>query len=220
MRGVAGRPGREGRAGRAAQVSPPGSPSRLALACLVLASGCSGGSPSAAAPGSADSAAVARARTAADGLGRDLMGLLSAEMARGGPEAAIAVCADSAQRRTERHQAEGLRIRRVGTRVRNPANAPDTVEQAVLQVWDEAMAKGRPPGDTSFAAAAPDGPREVRYLRPIRVAEMCLACHGDPGRQSPRVRSLLAERYPMDRAVGYAVGDLRGAISVRVPTTR
>lgn len=203
-----------------ALTASPGGPSRVALACLVLASACSGGSPSAAAPGVADSAAVARARAAADGLGRDLMGLLSAEMARGGPEAAVAVCADSAQLRTARHQAEGLRIRRVGTRVRNPANAPDTVEQAVLLAWTRAMAEGRSPGDTSFAAVAPEGPHEVRYLRPIRVGEMCLACHGDPGRQSPRLRSLLAERYPVDRAVGYAVGDLRGAISVRVPATR
>ena len=29
-------------------------------------------------------------------------------------------------------------------------------------------------------------------------------------------RALIAARYPEDRAVGYAPGDLRGAISVRV----
>jgi hypothetical protein len=33
---------------------------------------------------------------------------------------------------------------------------------------------------------------------------------------APDVRSLLAERYPEDRATGYAAGDFRGMVSVRV----
>jgi hypothetical protein len=59
----------------------------------------------------------------------------------------------------------------------------------------------------------------VRFLRPIRVAQPCLACHGTPATYSPAVRGLLRERYPQDQAVGYQVGDLRGAISVRIQET-
>lgn len=193
---------------------------RALIAAALAAAACSPSrSPSAGQSSAVDSVALARARTAAGDLGRDLMELLASELQRGGPEAAIAVCADSAQRRTARHNAEGTVVRRVGTRTRNPANRPDAVEAAVLQSFAGALAAGREPRDTAFGFEA-DGAREVRFLRPIRVAQPCLACHGSPGSFSPAVRELLSERYPQDEAVGYQVGDLRGAISVRLQDTR
>jgi hypothetical protein len=193
---------------------------RILAAAVLVATACSSDRPSVAGqPSAPDSLALARARTAADDLGRDLMGLLTSELQRGGPAAAIAVCADSAQRRTARHNSEGTMIRRVGTRIRNPANRPDPVEGAVLRSFAAALAAGRVPGDTAFTLEAAGGAREVRFLRPIRVAQPCLACHGTPATYSPAVRRLLRERYRQDQAVGYQVGDLRGAISVRIQET-
>lgn len=189
----------------------------LVLLVMVLAGACGRGDrPSVALP-PVDSAAVARARAAAASLGGDLMGMLTAALADGGPDAAIAFCADSAQARSARHQAEGVGVRRVGTRVRNPANAPDSVERAVLERFAAALAAGTPPGDTAFVVAGAGGSAELRFLRPVRVAEPCLACHGDPAAMSSRVREVLAARYPADRAVGYRARELRGAVSVRVP---
>lgn len=194
---------------------------RTLIAAALVATACSPSRPPAAGQSSTvDSVALARARTAAGDLGRDLMELLTSELQRGGPAAAIAVCADSAQRRTARHNAEGTMVRRVGTRTRNPANRPDAVEAAVLQSFAAALAAGRVPRDTAFTVEAAGGAREVRFLRPIRVAQPCLACHGSPGTFAPAVRELLSERYPQDEAVGYRVGDLRGAISVRLQDTR
>ena len=46
-------------------------------------------------------------------------------------------------------------------------------------------------------------------------ARRCLACHGSE--VSPEVREAIAARYPGDRATGFAVGDLRGALWVEVP---
>ena len=57
---------------------------------------------------------------------------------------------------------------------------------------------------------------ELRYLRPILVEPACLLCHGAEEELDPEVRRRLAERYPEDRATGFAEGDLRGAFSVRV----
>ena len=54
-----------------------------------------------------DDARLARARAAADALGKDLMSLLTRELERGGPDAAIAVCADSAQVRLALDAARG-----------------------------------------------------------------------------------------------------------------
>jgi hypothetical protein len=164
-----------------------------------------------------DSATVAAARAAAGSLGADLLGMLTQALEEGGPAGAIALCADSAQARTARHAAAGIYLRRVGTRVRNPMNAPDSVERAVLAAFAAALEAGRQPADTFFVMAAGDAPAQLHYLRPVRIAEPCLACHGDPATIADTVRAVLAARYPADEATGYRVGDLRGAVSVRIP---
>jgi hypothetical protein len=176
--------------------------------------------PGAEASAAVDSASVARARAAADALGGDLVAMLTGELQRGGPVSAIAVCADSAQVRTARHALDGISVRRVGTRVRNAANAPDSTERAVLDAFAAAIAAGRQLSDTAFTGHDASGAPVVRYLRAIRLQEFCLACHGPADAIAPDVKQVIAARYPADQATGYAVGDLRGAISVTVPARR
>lgn len=179
--------------------------------------------PAAATPPIADSVSIAKAQSAANALGPDLAGMLQQAIRDGGPAAAVDVCADSAQARTARHATDGVSIRRVGTRLRNPANAPDTLEARLLAYLGEQKALGTMPGELmEVSQTAADGGWELRYLRPIVLQEFCVACHGNPDDFAPAVRSIIAERYPADSAVGYVAGDLRGAISVRVPlpTTR
>lgn len=170
----------------------------------------------AATPPAVDSARLDQARAAATTLGADLMGMLTQELARGGPPAAIAVCADSAQARTRQHQQAGIAVRRVGTRVRNALNTPDSLESAILAAFQADLVAGGLPADTVVMERLPGGQSRLRYLRPIRVQEPCLTCHGPENGIPAPVRSMLAERYPGDRATGYAVGDLRGAISVQL----
>jgi hypothetical protein len=43
----------------------------------------------------------------------------------------------------------------------------------------------------------------------------CLVCHGEAEAQPAALREALASAYPHDRATGYAVGDLRGAFSLK-----
>jgi hypothetical protein len=187
----------------------------LALVVLVLG-GCRGRERPAV-TAEPDSATVAAARTAAGSLGADLLGMLTTALQEGGPAHAIAFCADSAQARTARHAAAGIYIRRVGTRVRNPANAPDSAERAVLAAFAAAQAAGIQPADTFFVVASSDGPAQLHYLRPVRIGEPCLTCHGDPATIADTVRAVLAARYPGDEATGYRLGNLRGAVSVRIP---
>ena len=163
-----------------------------------------------------DSASVATARSAADGLGADLVTMLTAELKRGGPVAAIAVCADSAQVRTSRHASSGVMVRRVGTRVRNTKNTPDSVESAVLAAFSNAIAANRTMPDTAFATRDASGRTVTHYMRAIRMQAFCLACHGPTDSISAQVKQVISARYPDDRATGYRLGDLRGAISVTV----
>jgi hypothetical protein len=56
-----------------------------------------------------------------------------------------------------------------------------------------------------------------RYMQAIPMQGMCMSCHGPREALAPEVRERLEERYPHDRATGFAVGDLRGAFSIRQP---
>jgi hypothetical protein len=145
------------------------------------------------------------------------MPLLLGALERGGPAAAIAFCTDSAQVRSARHQHAGVDVRRVGTRIRNPVNAPDSVERSLLDQLAAGLERGELPQEIVTVVPAADGSFRLQYIRPIVVAAPCLACHGDPSTFDPAVEQILATRYPQDAATGYRVGDLRGGISVRIP---
>lgn len=202
----------------------------LVTTAILVAGACTGGPsddqrPGEASPDSIAAAgdtvappeAIARARAVANGLGQDLQKRLFAALDSGGPSGAVAFCADSAQALSARHASEGVYLRRVSLRVRNPDNRPDAREEARLRLLDSLHRAKTLPGEVVMTARMPDGARIVEYMRPIMVQERCLACHGDPDKLAPGVREILAERYPDDQATGYKAGDLRGMISVRVP---
>lgn len=155
--------------------------------------------------------AVERARAAADALTGELAGKLGDELRTGGPVAAITVCSEVAQDIAAAHSREGLTVRRVSLRARNPADQPDAFERQ----WLERTEKRVRAGETVSETIEVDG-AELRYLRPIFIAGVCMSCHGDPADFDAEVRQRLAETYPDDQAVGYEPGDLRGAVSVRV----
>lgn len=156
------------------------------------------------------------ARHVADTMTADLRARVFAELQRGGPAAAMAVCADSAQAVTARYARDGVYVRRVSARYRNPANEPDALENEWLLRLHSLRAAGALPAEVVDTVAEQAG-SVLRYLRPVLIAEPCLTCHGDRAGMQPEVLQLLAERYPDDRATGYRPNDLRGAVSVRVP---
>jgi hypothetical protein len=160
-----------------------------------------------------------RARRTADALGQELAGLVLSTMQEEGTVSALRVCSEVAQERTEAHAREGVEVRRVSDRLRNPANAPDAAEARELARFAERIAAGESPAE-AIRLVRQDDAGYLHYLRPIRAQPGCLACHGEPSAIDPGVMQLLRERYPEDRAVGYTAGDLRGAISVRVPLHR
>jgi hypothetical protein len=46
---------------------------------------------------------------------------------------------------------------------------------------------------------------------------MCLTCHGEKAKIPPAAQATIAREYPDDRATGFSVGDVRGAVGVRIP---
>lgn len=89
-----------------------------------------------------------------------------------------------------------------GYAARNEYNTPDAWESAALATvsaasWERNAGYGEQQGEA------------YRLVKPIYIKQACLTCHGQPmGENGP---------YGHPRE-GYAVGDLRGAISVTIPT--
>jgi len=161
--------------------------------------------------------ALADARAAAAGLGQELRSLLVNEMERGGPAAAVTACATGAQAKTAEYRGRtGVDVRRTSLRHRSPANAPDAWERAGLEALDRLPADARAQAER-WEVVREDGRASLRYLKAVVTGPMCLACHGAPASIPAPVRKALDEAYPEDAATGFSAGDVRGAISVRVP---
>jgi uncharacterized protein DUF3365 len=97
----------------------------------------------------------------------------------------------------------GVEVGRTSARLRNPANAPPAWARAYVAGTDRRRAVDVPP-------AAFDLGDRVGLLRPIEIRRRCLACHARREDLSAGTRAWLARSYPEDRALGYALGDLRG----------
>jgi len=164
-------------------------------------------------PAMTPDAALAAANAAADRLGSTLRARLLLAMTEGGPAAAVRVCADEAQALTAAAATEsGARVGRSSLRLRNAADGPPDWVAAWLTEAGE-----RPAAGAAGVSQASDG--HARVLRPIAIEAPCLSCHGEPASISPEVAAVLHERYPDDRATGYALGDLRGALWAEVEFT-
>jgi hypothetical protein len=163
--------------------------------------------------------ALQQSRGATKDLLLSLRRTLDDHLATGGPTHAIAVCADTAQVMTEAiGKKNALAIRRVSDRWRNPLDEPDGFERSVLTLFGVALRETTLTDASEHSEVVlEDGRRILRYMKPIRIVGMCTACHGEPSRMDPALREVIRDRYPDDRATGYAIGDLRGAVSIRVP---
>jgi hypothetical protein len=167
----------------------------------------------------ADAPEVEQARAVATKVVEETKSVLESALKGGQPAAALGVCASVAQNIARRHEQQGWRVRRVSERVRNLADTPDAEELAVLRAWQDAHAAGRlTPVTERQEIVTAGGRRYVHYMKPIFIAApVCLQCHGAPDKLAPGVADALKEMYPRDQATGYAVGDLRGAVSVKIP---
>jgi len=89
---------------------------------------------------------------------------------------------------------------------RNPANEPDEVEARVLKMFESGAAAEHFEIDRQKNV--------LRYFRPIRLTEECLACHGDP-RQSQTVWGRDDGRDPTGGPMeGWKVGEVHGAFEI------
>lgn len=114
----------------------------------------------------------------------------------GDPDANARDCRDAAG-------VPAVAVGRTSARLRNPGNAPPEWARSHVGATDGRKAAEVPP-------VAFDLGDRVGLLRPIEIRRRCLGCHAARDRLRSGTREWLARSYPEDRAVGYALGDLRG----------
>lgn len=145
-----------------------------------------------------------------------LGGNLKKHLKAGGPMAAFGFCSDNAYALTEEVDAtlgKDVSVKRISLKYRNPANAPQGNEKAIMESLQTLKAN---------AVVLPKELVEVvgngtyKYYKPLLINnEACLKCHGDLDKSSELAKAI-TERYPEDKATGYKMNDLRGAIVVTV----
>lgn len=149
-------------------------------------------------------------------FGGELKGELLSTLEEGGPLNAISVCSRKAPEIAEKmSQGKSWEIARTSLKYRNPDNAPDNWEQTVLESFEERNAKGEAVGKMEhYEVLNVDGKKVFRYMKAIPVDEPCLTCHG---KQIPHdLNAKLEELYPEDQSVGFSLGEIIGAFSIRM----
>jgi len=160
---------------------------------------------------------IAGMRTVAMGFMKDLKGVLINQIQTNGVLQAVSVCSDTAQVLTNNFGLQkGVYIKRVSFKNRNENNFPDDFEKKVLSKFEMLHQNKELNTETEHAEIVQEGEfKYLRYLKPILIQAECLNCHGSDADIMPEVKQLIAQEYSNDKAVGYKVGDLRGAVSLK-----
>ena len=172
----------------------------------------------AAAPTADQQALMAREVASAKKITKDFVGSLKGELKKaieeGGPVNALSVCHTRAIPITnEVASRHGVRLSRVSLKNRNPANAPNEWQKPILEEFDARAANGDDPKALAFATIVDvDGKKQFRFMKAMPVGKVCLNCHG--AQLKPGVAAKLKELYPEDKATGYSLGQIRGAVVI------
>ena len=140
---------------------------------------------------------------------------MKSKLKKGGVMKTLEFCADEAYiitQKVNKKLPKGVRVRRISTKYRNPANAPKDNELAVLESF--AKLKNSNVIMPKQLVEQVDA-KTFKYYKPILINnKMCLECHGKI--KDVELRRAIAARYPIDSANNYELGDLRGAVVVTI----
>lgn len=96
-------------------------------------------------------------------------------------------------------------VQRVSDRNRNPVNAANSEEKALIEIFKREMEAGSDPqpvlkihGDS------------VDFYYPLVTNNLCLQCHGKQEDMDFAVKEKILELYPQDSATGYSENEIRG----------
>jgi len=153
----------------------------------------------------------AEAITVVKQFGGTLKPQLKKALTQGGVKEAIEVCSVKAPEIAKNLTlTTPWHVKRVSLKARNNNNAiPDAWEKSVLEEFDQRQQQGES-AKTMAKAEVVNG--EFRFMKAQGTASLCLTCHGS--KLSADTKAALNKYYPKDQAVGYSLGQVRGAFSL------
>jgi len=141
---------------------------------------------------------------------------LKSEMKRGGPMAAVKFCSTKAYALTasvDKKFGKDISIKRISLKERNPDNKAQGQEHAILTAMDTMQKNGVILPEYFVERINKD---TYKYYRPLTInKQVCLKCHGDVAKNE-KLATYLDVTYPHDKATGYNLGDLRGAVVITI----
>jgi len=157
---------------------------------------------------------AAEARGLAKELGGQLKQHLQAGMKGGGPLVAMDICNVQAPAIANAvGGSTGWKVGRTSLKARSEGNRPDEWEILALLDFEKAKDAGKDISKMeNYTVVESANGRVFRYMKAIPTANVCLACHGETIK--PEVLAKINQLYPMDQAVGFEAGDIRGAFTL------
>lgn len=157
---------------------------------------------------------AAQARNLSKSYGGQLKQHLQQGMKQGGPLTALDVCNVQAPAIAQAvGDAASWKVARTSMKARNEGNRPDMWELNTMLEFEKQKELGNDLTKMeSYAVVDTDNGRVFRYMKAIPTGGVCLACHGDNVQEE--VLDKIHALYPADQALGFKVGDIRGAFTL------
>ena len=136
-------------------------------------------------------------------------------MKAGGAVEALDFCSKEAYNLTQKVNnglKKGVTVKRISMHFRNPANEPKGNEAKVLEALEKLK-------DANIIlpkmVVEKVDANTYKYYKPLVIKKkLCLKCHGDV--KNNTLKEAITKKYPADKATGYKMGDLRGAVVVTI----
>ena len=145
---------------------------------------------------------------------KNLKNRLQIALKEGNIVAAIKICSSEAQDLTILNNTEKTTIKRISLKYRNPANKPNKKEELILKSFEERLQAGEGFKDLVFKQTTTNyKEKTLTYIKAIPTKEVCLNCHGK--NINSKVLKQININYPNDKAIGFSLGEIRGAFAVR-----
>jgi len=140
-------------------------------------------------------------------LGKNLMMAIKEQ----GTSNAVSFCAVHAYPITDSlAKVYDLSIKRVSDKPRNPQNKANETELGYINHFKTSLDKG-----FDIEAMVEETDELVNFYYPIITNQMCLQCHGEPGKNIDNATlTQLKSLYPLDKALGYDENQIRGIWSI------
>lgn len=127
---------------------------------------------------------------------------------------ALKACSVEAQHIIMLNNSRNTYIKRISLKYRNPANKPTEKEELILKSFEKKLQSGVEFNDLVFKETSTNyEEKTLTYVKAIPVKAVCLNCHGS--NVNNKVLKEIKINYPDDKAIGFNIGDIRGAFSVR-----